>query len=87
MTVKNYKCLLCGDSYHCCSSCDMPNWAWTYCTEECWHSSMKGMACLALGNKLAELLQPHEVALIKQAIEEEPHFLDRIATGLRLPRE
>jgi hypothetical protein len=84
---KNRKCLLCGEPYHTCSSCGMPEWAWTYCTEECWFSSMKAMQCLALGDKLASLLEAHEMVLLKEAISEESHYLDRILDGLLLPRD
>jgi hypothetical protein len=60
---------------------------WSYCTEQCWQSSIKGMQCLAFGDKLARTLEPHEIVLLREAIEEESHYLDRILDGLRLPRE
>lgn len=85
--VKNHKCLLCGEPYHCCGTCDMPSWAWNYCTEECWHSSHKAMACLALGDKIGRLLEQHEIALLRTAIEDESHYLDRILDGVKLPRD
>lgn len=84
---RHHKCLLCGEPYHVCSSCDVPQWMYTYCTEECWSSSHKGMTCLALGDKLARLLEPHELSLLMYAIEDESHYLDKILEGIRLPRE
>ncbi len=87
MAGKNRKCLLCGEPYHHCGTCDGADWAWTYCTEECWFSSPKAFACLALGNKLAGLLEPHELALLKAAVGEEPHYLDRVVDGLKLSGE
>lgn len=87
MSSKSRRCLLCGEPYHNCGSCDMPEWAWTYCSEECWHSSHRAMQCLALGDKLAQLLEPHEITLLKAAIEKESHYLDRILDGVKLPRD
>jgi hypothetical protein len=84
----NRKCMLCGEPYHMCSSCDLPGeWAWSYCTEQCWQSSHRAMQCLALGDKLAKVLEPHEIALLKTAVEEESHYLDRILDGVKLPRD
>lgn len=65
----------------------MPDWAWTYCTEECWSSSQKAIMCLALGDKLAGLLGYHEIALLKEGVEESSHYLDKILEGIKLPRE
>jgi hypothetical protein len=45
------------------------------------------MQCLALGDKLAKVLEPHEIALLKTAVEEESHYLDRILDGVKLPRD
>lgn len=64
----------------------MPSWGWTYCREECWSSSQKGMMCLALGDKLAGLLEYHELAILKEGIEDNSHYLDKILEGIRLPR-
>lgn len=85
--MKNRVCLLCGDPYHCCGSCDEPDWMWTYCSEECWSASFKGIACLALGSKLTQILEPHEIVMLIHGIEEESHYLDKILEGIRLPRE
>lgn len=87
MAEKNRKCLLCGELYHNCGTCDMPNWAWSYCSEECWSASHKALMCLALGHKLAKVLEPHELSLLKQGIEEESHYADKVLEGMRLPRE
>jgi len=87
MSARNHKCLLCGESYHVCSSCDVPSWMWTYCCEQCWAASQKGLMCLALGDRLARILEPHELSILKQGIEEESHFLDKILEGMQLPRE
>ncbi len=65
----------------------MPDWAWMYCTEECWSSSQKAMMCLALGDKLARVLEYYELAILKEGIEENSHFLDKILEGMKLPRE
>jgi hypothetical protein len=48
---------------------------------------MKAMQCLALGDKLARLLEPHEIALLKEGIEEESHYLDRVRDGFQLSRD
>lgn len=87
MASTNRKCLLCGEPYHCCGSCDLPSWAWTYCCEECWSASFRGIACLALGAKLAQVLEPYELAILKEGIEEESHYLDKIVEGTKLSRD
>lgn len=87
MASKNRVCLTCGVNFHECSSCgDTPGWGWTYCSSECWSSSQRAIMCLALGNKLAGLLEPHELAILKVGIDEEPHWLDKVLEGLLLPR-
>ncbi len=86
MAGKNRKCLGCGESYHCCSSCDMPEWGWTYCREECWAWSFRAVQLLALGVKIGALLETHELALLKEATNES-HHLDKVLEGVLLPRE
>lgn len=86
MAVKNRKCLGCGEGYHCCSGWDMPEWAWTYCCEQCWSWSFRAVQLLALGAKIGAMLEPHEAALLKEATEES-HYLDKVLEGILMPRE
>lgn len=65
----------------------MPEWAWTYCREECWAWSFRAVQLLALGDKIARLLDPSDLALLKVAAEEGSHFLDKVLEGAMLPRD
>lgn len=80
--IQNRVCLGCGDSYHCCGSCGLPDWGWTYCSEGCWSGSERARACVALGRKLREALTREELSLLKIGIEDSSCYLDKVAEGM-----
>ncbi len=87
MASKNRVCLGCGDSYHCCSSCGEPDWAYPYCTERCWSASARAKACVALGQKLRSLLEDDERFLLHSGIWDSSCYLDKIDEGLTREKE
>ena len=84
MADNNRKCLGCGESYYYCDYFGIPDWAYTYCCEQCWSWSFRAVQLLALGNKIGGLLEPHERALMRDA-SEESHYLDKVLEGILMP--
>jgi len=71
MASINSTCLTCGKKYHNCGSCGNPDYMDSYCCDECWSSSPRAIRLVALGEKIARLLEPYEVAMLRDAYESE----------------
>jgi hypothetical protein len=87
MASKNRVCLGCGDSFHVCRSCDVPDWGYTYCTEKCWTGSARAKACVALGARLRTVLSKEEVFLLQSGIWDTECYLAKIDEGLSREQE
>jgi hypothetical protein len=86
--AKNHVCLRCGESYHCCSSCDEPaGWFYSYCSERCWSESERAKACVLLGEKLRDVLNDYERFLLHTGVWDNSSYLDKIDEGLMREKE
>lgn len=86
MASKNRVCLGCGDDFHRCSSCDLPSWEYGYCSQECWSASERAKACVALGERLRDLLTDEERFLLNEGIHETSCLLDKVGEGMARAR-